>query len=111
MPNNWDDDDYDEDDITGDLRVRTKKERTYTCNDCGSTGSLRWMDKHDCETNQELNENGGRCEDYPCCGHTDGDGCYTLESHTKDYWTDRLRDLADQGYDDYEIDMMFSRED
>lgn len=27
-----------------------------------------------------------RCEDYPCCGHTDGDGCEPLETHTSDYW-------------------------
>lgn len=84
---------------------------TYTCNTCGATGSARWLAAgHSCEHNQYVNENGGRCEDYPCCGHTDGDGCRTLESHTSEYWTERLMDLRDRGYDDYDIDMMFSEE-
>ena len=60
--------------------------RTFTCNACGSSGSQRWMNTHNCEHNQYVREMGGRCEDYPCCGHTDGDGCYALESHTSEYW-------------------------
>jgi hypothetical protein len=27
-----------------------------------------------------------QCDDYPCCGHTDGDGCQTLDTHSADYW-------------------------
>ena len=43
---------------------------------------------------------GERCEDYPCCGHTDGDGCQPLESHTSAYWM-RLREkLGDERYED-----------
>lgn len=79
----------------------------FTCNDCGVSGSTRWMNTHDCQRNQELDETGGRCEDYPCCGHTDGDGCKTLESHTKDYWTEFLENKRNEGYDDYDLDMMF----
>lgn len=51
---------------------------------CGFTGTLANIELHDCT----IQESGGRCEDYPCCGHTDGDGCQTLASHTKEYWTD-----------------------
>lgn len=87
------------------------KTRTFTCNDCGVSGSTRWMDRHDCARNQELNETGGRCEDYPACGHTDGDGCYALESHTSDFWHDFIQDRRDAGYDDYDLDMMFARMD
>ena len=35
-----------------------------------------------------------RCEDYPCCGHTDGLGCETTLEMTADYWLahpERLR--------------------
>lgn len=75
----------------------------FSCNDCGSEGSQRWMLNHDCSHNQYVNESGGRCEDYPCCGHTDGDGCRTLESHTSDYWLEILaaRD-ADDDYRDWD---------
>lgn len=61
-------------------------EKQFTCNECGTTGSLQWMGSHPCEHNQYVAESGGRCEDYPCCGHTDGDGCAALESHTSEYW-------------------------
>lgn len=27
-----------------------------------------------------------RCEDFPCCGHTDGDGCIPRPEHTSEYW-------------------------
>lgn len=84
---------------------------TFTCNQCNTSGSDTWMRTHDCRHNQYVDENGGRCEDYPCCGHTDGDGCRTLESHTSQYWARQMTDLADRGYDDYEIDMILTRED
>lgn len=57
---------------------------TATCNDCGYPGTLDALKLHSCQ----IQEQGGRCEDYPCCGHTDGDGCQTLPSHTADYWTE-----------------------
>lgn len=67
----------------------------FTCNTCGSRGTLRWMSAHPCEDNAQIREQGGRCEDYPCCGHTDGDGCATLESHTSAYWADHPHLLCD----------------
>lgn len=88
-----------------------EKEKTFTCNDCGTSGSLLWMGSHPCGHNSYVNENGGRCEDYPCCGHTDGDGCASLETHTSDYWRRQMDSLSSRGYDDYEIDMILSRED
>lgn len=86
-------------------------EQTFTCDSCGAKGSLTYMATHDCEHNQYVDSNGGRCEDFPCCGHTDGDGCRQLESHTSDYWARQMQNLADKGYDDHEIDMLLSRED
>lgn len=104
------DEDYDALAASDELALRAISRPTFQCKDCGSEGSATWMNQHNCAHNQYVNDNGGRCEDYPCCGHTDGDGCRTLESHTSDYWAQRMTDMRDQGYDDYEIDVMFSRE-
>ena len=68
---------------------------TVTCNDCGTTGTIEAVRLHSCD----IANNGGRCEDFPACGHTDGDGCQTLESHTSDYWLNLMRqdpDLYDE---------------
>lgn len=59
---------------------------TVTCNDCGYAGSVELVKLHDCQ----IQENGGRCEDYPCCGHTDGGGCQTLPEHTSEYWMELM---------------------
>jgi hypothetical protein len=67
------------------------KTRTFTCNECHTTGSLRWMETHDCQGVQDVNQFGGRCEDYPCCGHLDGE-CAPQERFTKEYWQDRMSD-------------------
>lgn len=77
---------------------------TFTCNDCSATGGQRFMLSHDCAHNQYVNENGGRCEDYPCCGHTDGDGCRQLESHTADFWRDNPHLLCDHETGHCEVD-------
>jgi hypothetical protein len=53
-----------------------------TCNVCQFSGPIESVKIHSCY----VQEMGGRCEDYPCCGHTDGDGCQTLQSHTSEYW-------------------------
>lgn len=52
------------------------------CNDCGFTGSPDAVEVHSCY----VHEQGGRCEDYPCCGHTDGDGCQTRPEHTSAFY-------------------------
>jgi hypothetical protein len=74
-----------------------------TCNTCSFSGTLRALELHDCDIQLQ----GGRCEDYPCCGHTDGDGCQTLPTHTSDYYLDNpaLTHLGcdhNTGYCDYE---------
>lgn len=41
-----------------------------TCSNCGFvTTDLHLMAGHSCD----VVENGGRCEDFPCCGHEAGD--------------------------------------
>lgn len=41
-----------------------------TCSECGfSTTDVNLLASHSCD----VQENGGRCEDYPCCGHEFGD--------------------------------------
>jgi len=51
---------------------------------CGAVGTLADLEVHDCA----VQENGGRCEDYPCCGHTDGLGCQTTAAMTGEYWSE-----------------------
>lgn len=64
---------------------------TATCNDCGTSGSMEALKLHDCD----IANNGGRCEDFPACGHTDGDGCQTQLEHTSDYWLEMLHRYPD----------------
>lgn len=41
-----------------------------TCASCGfTTRDMYLLANHSCD----VQENGGRCEDYPCCGHELGD--------------------------------------
>lgn len=63
-----------------------------TCNECQFSGSLAAVALHSCQIQQQ----GGRCEDYPCCGHTDGDGCQTLPEHTSAFWLENPRMLYDR---------------
>lgn len=44
--------------------------QAVTCTECGlSTQDVALFNNHSCE----VQANGGRCEDYPCCGHELGD--------------------------------------
>lgn len=70
-------------------------EMTVTCNQCGYSGTLARVQVHSCY----VQESGGRCEDYPCCGHTDGDGCQTLPEHTSAYWSRLHEELGDEEYE------------
>jgi hypothetical protein len=41
-----------------------------SCRDCGFTSNdIHLLNNHSCDVQQ----NGGHCEDYPCCGHEWGD--------------------------------------
>lgn len=66
---------------------------TVTADCCGYRGSIAAVELHDCA----IVESGGRCEDYPCCGHTDGDGCQTLPQHTSAYYLDNPHLLHEPG--------------
>lgn len=72
-----------------------------TCNTCGYAGSIKLVELHACH----IQQSGGRCEDYPCCGHTDGDGCQTLREHTSEFWSEmysKFPDMMDDpGHWDY----------
>lgn len=51
-------------------RVILKHNATVTCPECGfCTGDTILYQNHSCE----VQESGGTCEDYPCCGHEPGD--------------------------------------
>lgn len=44
--------------------------RTYTCSECGfASGDIHLLQNHSCD----IQTQGGRCEDFPCCGHEAGD--------------------------------------
>ena len=71
---------------------------SITCEDCSGTfDSIRAFEVHSCYVVQV----GGRCEDYPACGHTDGDGCQTLPEHTMAYWLENPHLLDEEYYDYY----------
>lgn len=43
---------------------------TASCPDCGFTSSdVHLLNNHSCD----VQDNGGSCEDFPCCGHEYGD--------------------------------------
>lgn len=48
----------------------TLDRRFYTCSICSfSTSDIHLLERHSCSATQH----GGYCEDYPCCGHEQGD--------------------------------------
>jgi hypothetical protein len=57
--------------------------RSVTCNDCGFCGSIREVELHDCN----VHTHGGRCEDFPCCGHLPGE-CQNRPEFTSGYWVE-----------------------
>lgn len=76
-------------------KLHIKDAMTATCNEpdpdepgevCGFSGTLAELELHLHRWDDADRYPGGRCEDYPCCGHTDGDGCRPLPSHTSDFY-------------------------
>lgn len=76
------------------MKLHTKDSMTATCNavepdtgeQCTFSGTLAALELHQHDWIDREMYPGGRCEDYPCCGHTDGDGCRPLPSHTSDFY-------------------------
>lgn len=62
--------------------IDTRRAKCTESPDCNFEGTLAALALHSCDIEQF----GGRCEDYPCCGHTDGDGCQTRPEHTSDFY-------------------------
>lgn len=82
-----------------------------TADCCGFRGSLAAIEVHSCD----VVTFGGRCEDYPCCGHTDGDGCQTTPEMTSAFyyrnphllhepgspeWWDAQEEMTEEGDED-----------
>lgn len=48
----------------------TYLKQAVSCNDCGfTTTDVALFNNHSCD----IAQNGGHCEDFPCCGHEWGD--------------------------------------
>lgn len=73
--------------------MKTRYVMTVTTDCCGYHGTLANVELHNCD----VERNSGRCEDYPCCGHTDGDGCQTLASHTGAFYLDNPQLMHEPG--------------
>ena len=48
-------------------------------------------------------EGATQCDDYPCCGHTDGDGCMPNPRHTSDYWHAVFAGMSPEEMDEYDL--------
>jgi hypothetical protein len=69
---------------------------------CEFEGTLAALELHEHTWIDQDMYPGGRCEDYPCCGHTDGDGCRPLPSHTSDFYYRNPHLLHEPGSPEYE---------
>lgn len=77
----------------------THLKQAVTCDDCGfktTDGAL--FNNHSCA----IQEQGGRCEDFPCCGHEYGD------CNGEKYGSDEAIKAQIYGnyYRDYDLDIM-----
>lgn len=52
------------------MTTHTYLKQDISCNECGfTTRDVALFNNHSCD----VQERGGRCEDFPCCGHELGD--------------------------------------
>lgn len=70
----WTDDEDEDEAVLRPMRVERNPDVylpfAATCPTCGFTSAdIKLLQNHSCDVQQ----NGGRCEDYPCCGHEAGD--------------------------------------
>ena len=69
---------------------------TATCTECGFTSEdIMLTRSHSCQ----VVENGGHCEDYPCCGHEWGD-CNGLKYGSDEAIKAAVHDNPDYDYYD-----------
>lgn len=76
----------------------TYLKQDISCDDCGfTTRDVALFNNHSCD----IAANGGRCEDYPCCGHEFGD-CnglrYGSDEAIKEDTLRRMRFEDDYGF-------------
>jgi hypothetical protein len=66
-----------------------------TCPECSFTSrDVALLQNHSCD----IQANGGRCEDFPCCGHNFGE-CSFSPTHTGEYWSAWISEREAAGYD------------
>lgn len=83
----------------------TYLKQDITCAECGlTTRDVALFNNHSCDIQQQ----GGRCEDYPCCGHELGDcngllygSDEAIKAEVRRRWDDPDIDPMDPMYDRY----------
>jgi hypothetical protein len=79
--------------------------QAVSCNECGfTTADVALFNNHSCD----IQAQGGRCEDYPCCGHELGDcngllygSDEAIKAEVYRRWDDPDIDPMDPYYDRY----------
>lgn len=83
----------------------TYLKQDISCTDCGfTTRDVALFNNHSCDVQAQ----GGRCEDYPCCGHEAGDcngllygSDEAIKAEVQARWDDPDIDPMDPYYDRY----------
>lgn len=66
-----------------------------SCPECGfASADVALLNSHSCDVQQ----NGGRCEDFPCCGHERGD-CNGLRYGSDEAIKERYMSAMDNEYE------------
>lgn len=81
--------------------------------ECEFEGTLAELELHLHTWEDRERYPNGRCEDYPCCAHTDGDGCRPLPSHTSDFYYRNPHLMHEPGSPEWHdaMEEMYDRED
>ena len=82
----------------------TYLKQAISCEDCGfTTRDVALFNNHSCD----IQAQGGRCEDFPCCGHELGDcngqlygSDEAIKQRVYDAWDDPDIDPMDPHYND-----------
>lgn len=81
----------------------TYLKQDISCDECGfTTRDVALFNNHSCD----IQAQGGRCEDFPCCGHEAGDcngqlygSDEAIKQRVYDHWDDPDIDPMDPQYD------------